>query len=403
MIKLSRFANDLTGQRIGKLLVEYPVRRTPKSLNVVWFCRCDCGGSIERVGSLLRAERGLQHCGCERARPALPASTRVALQEKAYFAGYTDAEGCIGIATFTRKASRYWYAYVYFGQTRPMVVERLHAVYGGMTTVRKRDHRRRQKELRLQAINEVRQFLTDVLPQLREKRNQAEIVLNQFDPKAAHTINQTLMEHLSHLKEKRLEHVVIEPRLAIASQARLKCHDCGEGAVSRGFCARHYVKARREGRFTTNPKGAGVPFTYGRVLREFDAPYFAGYFDGDGCIAIASEKKCWYPRITFSQTQADTLIELHAVYGGSLRPEKARSKRRRPKLNYQLVQREAVYAFLHDIRPFVVEKRDQVELFLTRYRAGMPFDEGKRLKKQLSVMKRQTFSEPSDPLVKVNA
>lgn len=67
MINLSRHANDLTGWRVGMLVAEYPVRRMRSSQNIVWFCRCDCGGSVERAGSLLwRSNWGLQHCGCER-------------------------------------------------------------------------------------------------------------------------------------------------------------------------------------------------------------------------------------------------------------------------------------------------------------------------------------------------
>lgn len=269
----------------------------------------------------------------------------------------------------------------------------------------KRDHRRRrQKQLRLQRLSDVRRFLADVAPHLREKRKQAEIVLHAFDPRARYADSRALVDQLIQLKAKRIDTAIaITPRLALSRQEHLTCIDCLAKAFSRGFCAKHYQKAKREGRVVTNPKGTGVPFTYGRALKEFDPPYFAGYFDGDGCVAIASEKQRWYPRISFQQTQPDTVMELHATYGGSLTLEQGRGKNRRPKLCFQLVQREAVFALLRDIRPFVVEKRDQVELLFARYRTDMSFEDGKMLKDQLSELKFRTFSETSDPLNMVNA
>jgi len=87
-------------------------------------------------------------------------------------------------------------------------------------------------------------------------------------------------------------------------------------------------------------------------------------------------------------------MELHSIYGGSLAIVRARDERSRPKLNYQLVQREAVFAMLQDMIPFLIEKRVQVELILQKYRAGMSLHEGQSLKEQLSDMKRRTFDEP---------
>ena len=60
-------------------------------------------------------------------------------QEKAYFAGYTDAEGCISIycnKSGYRQMSPQWCAYVNFSQTCPMVVKKMHALYGGSLYVR---------------------------------------------------------------------------------------------------------------------------------------------------------------------------------------------------------------------------------------------------------------------------
>lgn len=326
----------------------------------------------------------------------------VSSQEKAYFAGYTDAEGCISICPFRRGTKTYWYAFVSFDQTQPTVVERLQAVYGGNLRERKREQRRRQKGLRIQALDSVRRFLSDVVPYLREKRPQAEIVLRLFDPKAPLAKNKELSVRLVELKAKRLGELALVPRSVITRQVHLKCFDCGTQALSRGYCAKHYQKAKREGRLVANLKGAGVPFTYGRPLLDWEAPYFAGYFDGDGCLAIAGDTARWYPRVTFRQTQPEALIELHAIYGGSLTIERGKD-RRRPTLAYQLVQRAGVFALLHDILPFVVEKREQVECFLDRYSAALDFTNGEKLKEELSALKRRTFGETSDIAVGVDS
>ena len=56
---------DLTGQRFGRLLVQYPVRRETKgsTTSATWHCLCDCGNETDvYAASLLR---GLtRSCGC---------------------------------------------------------------------------------------------------------------------------------------------------------------------------------------------------------------------------------------------------------------------------------------------------------------------------------------------------
>ena len=268
----------------------------------------------------------------------------------------------------------------------------MQAAYGGSARVEKQKRGRPMKHWRLQAIDEARRFLTDITPYLREKREQAEIVLNQFDPKADHTTNLIFSDRLAQLKDKRVADVEIQSRLAIASRdPDRKCFDCGEPAFARGFCAKHYQKAKREKRFTANVKGEGVPFSYGRALTALDAPYFAGYFDGDGSLMLRPEKNRWYPRIAFGQTQPDAVIDLHVTYGGSLKVIKGKGVDPKPILFYQLTQREAVLALLRDIQPFSVEKRAQIDLFLNTYQPEMLFADGRALQGWLSAMKKTTF------------
>jgi truncated hemoglobin YjbI len=309
--------------------------------------------------------------------------------EKAYFAGYTDAEGCIAVYHNTRA----WYASVTFQQTQPAVIDRLHEAYGGSMHYSKQVGRRPLKRWHLQAINDVRRFLADITPYLREKRAQAEIVLNAFDPKADHTTNLILHKRLTHLKDKRITDAKIQSRLAIAPHdPNRKCLDCDELAFARNFCGKHYQKAKREGRLQTNTKGEGVPFIYGRALQPLDAAYFTGYFDGDGCLMLRSKGNRWYPRITFGQTQPDAVIDLHVIYGGSLKVIKGKGINPKPALFYQLVQRAAVLAFLHDIQPFSIEKREQIDLCLSTYRSNLSLADGKALQDWLSTLKKKSFA-----------
>ena len=306
-------------------------------------------------------------------------------QQKSYAAGYTDAEGCIGVY---RKPTG-WALIVAFKQTRPDVIDQLHAEYGGSFTFEKQKRGRPLKHWRLQALDEAKRFLVDVLPYLREKREQADLVLAKFDPRAAHVDNMILAQRLGDLKDKRISDVAIQSRLAIAARdPNRKCLDCGAPAFARDFCSKHYASAKYHGRIVANKKGEGVPFTYGRPLAPLDAPYFAGYFDGDGSVGLRPEGRRWHPRIAFGQTQPDVVIDLHQIYGGSLKVQKGKGVDPKPLLFYQLTQRQAVLAMLRDIQPFSVEKRDQVDLIVNTFDPNMSFENGQAMQEQLSTMKK---------------
>ena len=312
----------------------------------------------------------------------------VSEQEKAYFAGYTDAEGCIRISKIRAfSSSPAWTACVVFNQTCPVVIEQMCAIYGGTINIRKPKGGRCQKSWRVAAYDEVRRFLSDITPYLREKRAQATEVLWRFDPKQG-PANDILIERISSLKRKRVEAVAVVT--AKRDPAR-KCFDCALPAAARGYCGKHYQTALRAGRFRPHPVHEGVPFVHGRELTALEAPYFAGYFDGDGCLTFSRQGNCWYPRIVFGQTQPDAVCDLHSVYGGSLTFVERSAPQLKPFVSYQLGQRNAVVAMLRDIQPFVLEKREQVDLFLERFRSVMSVDEGRDLKNQLSSMKTKVF------------
>ena len=53
---------DLTGQKFGKLTALYPIKKSEKN-KYYWTCECDCGNTIEVIGTSLTS-KNTQSCGC---------------------------------------------------------------------------------------------------------------------------------------------------------------------------------------------------------------------------------------------------------------------------------------------------------------------------------------------------
>lgn len=54
---------DITNQRFGRLIALYPTEEREANGSIKWFCRCDCGGSINAAITPLEDGR-IQSCGC---------------------------------------------------------------------------------------------------------------------------------------------------------------------------------------------------------------------------------------------------------------------------------------------------------------------------------------------------
>lgn len=59
-------ANDLTGQRFGRLMVLYPTGKSDLRKGRLWECQCDCGKTCIVSASLL-LEGETRSCGCLKA------------------------------------------------------------------------------------------------------------------------------------------------------------------------------------------------------------------------------------------------------------------------------------------------------------------------------------------------
>jgi intein-encoded DNA endonuclease-like protein len=89
-------------------------------------------------------------------------------------------------------------------------------------------------------------------------------------------------------------------------------------------------------------------------MNDCDRAYFAGFFDGEGCVSIARQRGRSYSLIVqVSQKRLDQLERLQTEYGGRISIGDAG--------NWVVIGLSA-YNFLADIYPWLQEKRDQVEL-----------------------------------------
>lgn len=317
--------------------------------------------------------------------------TKLEDTQRAYIAGYTDAEGCISISG--------GYVFVQFRQSQPEVVDWLASIYRGRFFYETCTGYKTIKRWRLSVQDDVLRFLVDVFPFMREKREQADVAIGALSAQApldGQWDDTDYKKALSDLK-KIVPIVELTKRTVIAGRDLNKlCQKCGGPGFARGFCGAHYQEAKRNGLLKTRAKKDGVPFVYGRAPTDLEKSYYAGYFDGDGCVLICPSKKSWLIRVKFQQTQPHVCRELQTIYGGSLLLHKSRHPAtRKDQFIYQLTQQKASRQFLQDIAPFVVEKKDQVQALLTRFDPHLSAADGLALQEDLRAMKRKEIVLPT--------
>ena len=94
--------------------------------------------------------------------------------------------------------------------------------------------------------------------------------------------------------------------------------------------------------------------------------YFAGLFDGEGCVAMYLGKRgnSRYV-VTVSNTDRRPLEKAISIWGGSLTCQKAATRKyaKADVLRWHLYGRNAVQ-FLQDILPYTIIKTEQIQLYL---------------------------------------
>jgi hypothetical protein len=118
-----RQQKNLTGQRFGKLVAEYPTDKRSGS-SIKWHCKCDCGNSCE-ISSYSLTSGNTKSCGClakescERARAIAKEENKKRMKEGTDVARISsdrisknNKSGCTGVCYDSH--ARSWKAYISF-------------------------------------------------------------------------------------------------------------------------------------------------------------------------------------------------------------------------------------------------------------------------------------------------
>jgi hypothetical protein len=116
-----------------------------------------------------------------------------------------------------------------------------------------------------------------------------------------------------------------------------------------------------------------------------DRVYAAGFFDGEGSVHFTKTNSgIGQLRVSICLTHLPTLEWFKERWGGPLKPLPRRNERWAPAWQWMLTARGAL-TFLHDIRPFVRLKHDQVEV-------GIAFQERIARTRKLPAERRELAS-----------
>ena len=130
------------------------------------------------------------------------------------------------------------------------------------------------------------------------------------------------------------------------------------------------------------------------MLSNFEIGWMAGFFDGDGNVAIGRAlgdpraKAPYYSlMVTINNTKKEVLEYLWGIFGGSLKPVK-----KRPRIYVWVIQGEKAGEFLNLIYPHSKLKRKEIEIankFLS-----LPRQPGsKRVPLELTQLREQCLQE----------
>jgi hypothetical protein len=88
--------------------------------------------------------------------------------------------------------------------------------------------------------------------------------------------------------------------------------------------------------------------------------YFAGHFDGEGCVRLGSHRLDLRIQVGGQHRPA---LEMYAErWGGSIADDGSASKRGRTPVYVWLVSGYKALKFINDILPYTLEKREQLEV-----------------------------------------
>lgn len=124
-------------------------------------------------------------------------------------------------------------------------------------------------------------------------------------------------------------------------------------------------------------------------MEETWLAYAAGYIDGDGCFYVGEIKTSPFFQDTFSiiSTHFDNIEWFNDHFDGTIQVKKSRQKNRVP--SYHFVFTKEGYKFLPRIRPFLIEKKQECDVFLN-FRNPSFKESRDSLIKTMKILKEET-------------
>lgn len=238
---------------------------------------------------------------------------------KSYMAGFFDAEGCARIATHKRGIKTYYEPKVYVSNKSRAVMQWLVLHFGGSFV---KNINNKAGDIwyiwYLQSFPTVADFLKTILPYLKYKREQAEVLIRFIETR------DTLSED--------------EKTQVLTKLKELKQH----------------------GSVTTETNSSYI---------KSEPAYIAGFFDGEGCIRVNKTLSrnviCYHLILTIANNDRFILNSCKEIYGGDVR-----LKGQTNCYSWSLFNKLYIEQFLLDTLPYLVVKKEEVLAGLEYIRLG---------------------------------
>jgi hypothetical protein len=227
---------------------------------------------------------------------------------KSYMAGLFDAEGCARLATHKRGDKTYFEPKVFVSNKSRALMQWLVLHFGGNFARNVNCNAGEDwYNWYLQSFSSVASFLKTILPYLKYKREQAEVLI-EFIENRDNLSEVQKFEYLNKLKE-------------------LKHH----------------------GSVTTETNSSFL---------KSEPAYLAGFFDGEGCIRVnktpTEHSPSYHLIVTIANNDRSILDSCLKLYGGDVR-----KKDKRDCYSWSLFNKVHIKQFLLDALPYLVVKRDE--------------------------------------------
>lgn len=99
-----------------------------------------------------------------------------------------------------------------------------------------------------------------------------------------------------------------------------------------------------------------------------ETAYFAGFFDGEGCVGIkkpSARRRSHLPYVTVSQVRPEVLLRMKAVFGGNIHFAKHCGKN--GIWCWQMGGSKRVLEFLRQLEPFLIVKKAEAQVVMSAF------------------------------------